>query len=123
MHGMDCVPLWQATMVVADAKESLTITGNGDVVEPHDGVVGEHLCSGGRTARLTTCIAVHLEHEGIAVCAAIGSGGAYALAAARALIDIPDYDAMAVGASPQLLCWDALARMQCVMSCGHVMLV
>lgn len=28
-------------MVVADAKESLTITGNGDVVEPHDGVVGE----------------------------------------------------------------------------------
>ncbi len=31
----------QATMVVADAKESLTITGNGDVVEPHDGVVGE----------------------------------------------------------------------------------
>lgn len=31
----------QATMVVADRKESLTITGNGDVVEPHDGVVGE----------------------------------------------------------------------------------
>lgn len=28
-------------MVVADAKESLTITGNGDVVEPHDGVIGE----------------------------------------------------------------------------------
>jgi hypothetical protein len=35
----------QATMVVADAKESLTITGNGDVVEPHDGIVGE-LCWG-----------------------------------------------------------------------------
>lgn len=34
-------PVMQATMVVADAKESLTITGNGDVVEPHDGVVGE----------------------------------------------------------------------------------
>ena len=33
----------QATMVVADAKESLTITGNGDVVEPHDGVVGESI--------------------------------------------------------------------------------
>ena len=30
----------QATMIVADAKESLTITGNGDVVEPHDGVIG-----------------------------------------------------------------------------------
>lgn len=35
------VHVMQATMVVADAKESLTITGNGDVVEPHDGVVGE----------------------------------------------------------------------------------
>ena len=34
------LPGMQATMVVADAKESLTITGNGDVVEPHDGVVG-----------------------------------------------------------------------------------
>ncbi|CAL5227214.1 g10134 [Coccomyxa viridis] len=55
-----------ATMVVADAKESLTITGNGDVVEPHDGVV------------------------------AIGSGGPYALAAARALIDLPDYDAKTI---------------------------
>lgn len=30
----------QAVMIVADAKESLTITGNGDVVEPHDGVIG-----------------------------------------------------------------------------------
>ncbi len=27
-------------MIVADAKESLTITGNGDVVEQHDGVIG-----------------------------------------------------------------------------------
>lgn len=35
----------QATMVVADAKESLTITGNGDVVEPHDGVIGESASS------------------------------------------------------------------------------
>lgn len=30
--------------------------------------------------------------------AAIGSGGGYALAAARALIDLPDLTAMAVGA-------------------------
>lgn len=52
-----------AVMVVADAKQSLTITGNGDVLEPHDGVI------------------------------AIGSGGSYALAAARALIDIPDMTA------------------------------
>lgn len=27
-------------MVVADSKQSLTITGNGDVLEPHDGVIG-----------------------------------------------------------------------------------
>ena len=30
----------QATMVVADAEQSLTITGNGDVLEPHDGIIG-----------------------------------------------------------------------------------
>ena len=41
-RSKDCLwPNMQATMVVADRKESLTITGNGDVVEPHDGVVGE----------------------------------------------------------------------------------
>lgn len=28
-------------MVVADDKQSLTITGNGDVLEPHDGIIGE----------------------------------------------------------------------------------
>ncbi|KAK9844015.1 hypothetical protein WJX81_001960 [Elliptochloris bilobata] len=55
-----------AVMVVADSKQSLTITGNGDVLEPHDGVI------------------------------AIGSGGGYALAAARALIDLPDHSAMAI---------------------------
>ena len=27
-------------MVVADAEQSLTITGNGDVLEPHDGIIG-----------------------------------------------------------------------------------
>lgn len=27
-------------MVVADAKNSLQITGNGDVLEPHDGIIG-----------------------------------------------------------------------------------
>ncbi|KAI5058148.1 hypothetical protein GOP47_0026318, partial [Adiantum capillus-veneris] len=55
-----------AVMVVADADISLTITGNGDVLEPHDGVV------------------------------AIGSGGPYATAAARALIDVPNMDAEAI---------------------------
>jgi ATP-dependent HslUV protease subunit HslV len=46
----------EAMMVVADAKSTLLVTGTGDVVEPEDGVVG------------------------------IGSGGNYALAAARALM-------------------------------------
>jgi ATP-dependent HslUV protease subunit HslV len=46
----------EAMMVVADAKSTLLLSGTGDVVEPDDGVVG------------------------------IGSGGNYALAAARALI-------------------------------------
>ena len=34
----------QAVMVVADAKQSLTITGNGDVLEPHDGIIGGTIC-------------------------------------------------------------------------------
>jgi ATP-dependent HslUV protease subunit HslV len=46
----------EAMMVVVDAKHTLLITGNGDVVQPSDGVMG------------------------------IGSGGSYAVAAARALV-------------------------------------
>jgi ATP-dependent HslUV protease subunit HslV len=47
----------EAMLAVADATTSLIITGNGDVLEPENGII------------------------------AIGSGGAYALAAARALAD------------------------------------
>ncbi|WP_018182217.1 ATP-dependent protease subunit HslV [Kaistia granuli] len=47
----------EAMMLVADKSTSLVLTGNGDVLEPEGGVMG------------------------------IGSGGNYALAAARALID------------------------------------
>jgi ATP-dependent HslUV protease, peptidase subunit HslV len=47
----------EAMMIVADADESLVLTGTGDVLEPDDAVMG------------------------------IGSGGVYALAAARALLD------------------------------------
>ena len=47
----------EALMAVADEKVSLMVSGNGDVLEPEDGLIG------------------------------IGSGGNYALAAARALID------------------------------------
>src|SRR5512137_2421223 len=52
----------EAMMIVADANVSLVLTGTGDVLEPETGVMG------------------------------IGSGGNYALAAARALIDT-DLDA------------------------------
>ena len=47
----------EAMMIVADAQVSLVLTGTGDVLEPESGIMG------------------------------IGSGGNYALAAARALID------------------------------------
>ncbi|GAB5471560.1 MAG: ATP-dependent protease subunit HslV [Rhodospirillales bacterium] len=53
----------EAMMAVADTKVSLILTGSGDVLEPADGLIG------------------------------IGSGGMYALAAARALSDLPDQDA------------------------------
>jgi ATP-dependent HslUV protease subunit HslV len=53
----------EAMMAVADKSVSLVLTGTGDVLEPEDGLIG------------------------------IGSGGNYALAAARALIDRPDMDA------------------------------
>lgn len=52
----------EAMMIVADPRVSLVLTGTGDVLEPENGVIG------------------------------IGSGGNYALAAARALIDT-DLDA------------------------------
>ncbi|HYG88995.1 MAG TPA: ATP-dependent protease subunit HslV [Azospirillum sp.] len=56
----------EAMMAVADRDVSLVLTGNGDVLEPEDGLIG------------------------------IGSGGSYALAAARALIDIDGLDAEAI---------------------------
>ncbi len=55
----------EAMMIVADASATLVLTGNGDVLEPEGGVAG------------------------------IGSGGAFALAAARALMDT-DMDAEAI---------------------------
>jgi len=53
----------EAMMAVADPKVSLILSGTGDVLEPEDGLIG------------------------------IGSGGNYALAAARALMDRDDMDA------------------------------
>jgi len=51
-----------ATLCVADPTVSLMVTGNGDVIEPADGIM------------------------------AIGSGGTYALACAKGLIDLDDMD-------------------------------
>ena len=56
----------EAMMAVCDSQVSLVVTGNGDVLEPEDGLIG------------------------------IGSGGAFALSAARALVDIPGMDAEAI---------------------------
>ncbi|WP_337996380.1 ATP-dependent protease subunit HslV [Oleispirillum naphthae] len=56
----------EAMMAVADAETSLILSGTGDVLEPDDALIG------------------------------IGSGGPYALAAARAMIDRPDMDAEAI---------------------------
>lgn len=56
----------EAMMAVADANVSLVLTGTGDVLEPEDGLIG------------------------------IGSGGQYALAAARAMMDRSDLDAAAL---------------------------
>lgn len=53
----------EALMIVADSENSFIISGNGDVIEPDDGI------------------------------AAIGSGGSYALAAARVLLKYSDLEA------------------------------
>jgi ATP-dependent HslUV protease, peptidase subunit HslV len=56
----------EAMMAVADKDVSLILSGTGDVLEPEDGLIG------------------------------IGSGGAFALAAARALADRPDMTAESI---------------------------
>ena len=56
----------EALMAVADKDVSLIVSGNGDVLEPEDGLIG------------------------------IGSGGNYALSAARAIIDREDLDCEAI---------------------------
>lgn len=56
----------EALMTIADAKSTLLISGTGDVIQPTDGVVG------------------------------IGSGGNYALAAARALLAYSSLDATGI---------------------------
>ncbi len=56
----------EALLIVADRDRVLVLSGTGDIIEPDDGV------------------------------AAIGSGGPYALAAARALMHFSELDATAI---------------------------
>jgi ATP-dependent HslUV protease subunit HslV len=56
----------EALLAVADREQSFIVSGTGDVIEPDDGLIG------------------------------IGSGGPYALAAARALVAHTDLDAKAI---------------------------
>ena len=76
----------EALMIVADAEVMLVLTGNGDVLEPEGGI------------------------------AAIGSGGNYALAAARALADYED-DAEKIARKAM-----AVAADVCVFTNGNVTL-
>ena len=58
----------EAMLIVVDASETFLLSGNGDLIEPDDGIV------------------------------AIGSGGTYAMAAAKALAGHTDLDARAIAA-------------------------
>ena len=60
------LPRLEAMLAVADRGQSLIITGNGDVLEPERGLI------------------------------AIGSGGAYAQSAARALLENTELDALTI---------------------------
>ena len=77
----------EAMMAVADAEVSLLISGNGDVLEPDDGLIG------------------------------IGSGGPFALAAARALIDVDGMSAEAIARKAM-----AIAAQLCVYTNDHLTL-
>jgi ATP-dependent HslUV protease subunit HslV len=77
----------EAMMAVADAEVSLLISGNGDVLEPDDGLIG------------------------------IGSGGPFALAAARALVDVDGMSAEAIARKAM-----AIAADLCVYTNDHLTL-
>lgn len=77
----------EAMIMVADAEHILIISGNGDVIEPDDGV------------------------------AAIGSGGAYALSAARALMRNTDMPAAEIAGKAM-----EIAGEICVYTNGNVVL-
>lgn len=63
----------EALLLVADTQSTLVVSGNGDVIEPDEGVV------------------------------AIGSGGPYALAAARALVEHTDLSAREIAEAAMMI--------------------
>ena len=75
----------EALLAVADREHSFIVSGTGDVIEPDDGLIG------------------------------IGSGGPYALAAARALIGNADLDARAIAVEAM-----RVAATICVFTNDHV---
>ncbi|MFQ5955350.1 MAG: ATP-dependent protease subunit HslV [Kiloniellales bacterium] len=77
----------EAMMAVADKEHSLILSGTGDVLEPDDGLIG------------------------------IGSGGPYALAAARALLDVEGLDAEQIANRAMQIAADI-----CVYSNRHIVL-
>jgi ATP-dependent HslUV protease, peptidase subunit HslV len=77
----------EAMMAVADAEVSLLLSGTGDVLEPDDGLIG------------------------------IGSGGPFALAAARALIDVEGMSAETIARKAM-----AIAAGICVYTNTHLTL-
>jgi ATP-dependent HslUV protease, peptidase subunit HslV len=77
----------EAMMAVADAEISLLLSGNGDVLEPDDGLIG------------------------------IGSGGPFALAAARALVDLDGMTAEAIARKAMTIAADL-----CVYTNAHLTL-
>ncbi len=66
----------EAMMIVLDKTSTFVLSGNGDVIEPDDGIVG------------------------------IGSGGAYAVAAAKALAQNTDLDAAAIASRAMAIAAD-----------------
>ena len=77
----------EALLAVVDRETSLIVSGNGDVIEPEDGLI------------------------------AIGSGGPFALAAARALIAHTDLDARAIAQAAMKVAGDI-----CIYTNHHVTL-
>jgi ATP-dependent HslUV protease subunit HslV len=75
----------EALLLVADRKQSLLVSGTGEVIEPDDGIL------------------------------AIGSGGSYALAAARALVANTDMSAPEVVRAAM-----AIAASICVYTNDHL---